>query len=82
MLGRIRADYPLILSFQACFSDRPQPDISQGGGPLPIEVAPELNMTLSPPFKAPLLTIRPAVSRAVPSHPPPPRGTPVPEERR
>ena len=39
-------------------------------------------MSLNLPFKAPLLTIRPpAVSRAVPSHSPPPRGTPVPGER-
>ena len=39
-------------------------------------------MSLNTPFKEPLLTIRPpVVSRAVPFHPPPPHGTPVPEGR-
>ena len=68
------------MSFQAC--SRPPTESSKGGGSISIKVEPEIGIPQNEPSSAPLRTIRPpAASRAAPSQPHLPRGTPVAEER-
>jgi len=81
-LGSIRVDYLLIPSFQACFSVGHPTEILQAGGSTSTERAPESDILHDAPFNALFRTIRPpATSRALPSQPPLPRGTPAPDDR-
>ena len=72
----------MTIRFQLGFSARPLPEISQGCGSIPTEVAPELDNSHDAPLHAPCRTTRPPdTSRVVPSQLHRPRDTPTPEER-
>ncbi len=72
----------MTIRFQLGFSALPQTEVSQGGGSIPTEVAPELDTSQDAQFHAPFRTTRPPdTSLVVPSQLHRPRVTPAPEEK-